>query len=49
VRAILDGHAPDVRQATANGHRPTSPSPARRPRPKSKAGRVLAVRPRGAS
>jgi hypothetical protein len=49
VHAILDGQAADSRQTTANGHRPKSASRARRSRPKSKPGRVLAVRPRGAS
>jgi hypothetical protein len=49
VRAVLDRQAPDLPPATANAGRPTSASGVRRTRSKSRAGRVLTVRPRGAS
>jgi hypothetical protein len=49
VREALDRHALDLPPATANAGRPTSASGARRTRSKSRAGRILTVRPRGAS
>jgi hypothetical protein len=49
VRAALDRQALDLPPATANAGRPTSANGVRRTRSKSRVGRVLTVRPRGAS
>lgn len=49
VRATLDCQALGLQQPAASSDRPAGVSRARQTRSKSKAGRVLAVRPRGAS
>lgn len=49
VHAALDRKPLGSPQTAASGRQPTGAIRARRPRPKSQAGRVLAVRPRGAS